>query len=179
MPPDLLQESDPLEVLRWAHAEYGARLTVVVEEALCAAELRAVSTAEPTPFAREAVVTAAAKGMKIAIVSNNSEPAISRYLSTHRLDSYFVKVVGRAIGDPTSMKPSPELLSTAIRHLGIRSECAVLVGDSLTDITAAKLANVRVVGYANKSGKLEMFHRAGADAVVTSMEDVAKALTDS
>jgi hypothetical protein len=41
------------------------------------------------------------------------------------------------------------------------------------------MAGVRVVGYANKPGKLETLSAAGADAVVTSLADVAAALRES
>jgi len=52
-----------------------------------------------------------------------------------------------------------------------------LIGDSLTDIEAARAAGVRVVGYANKAWKVDAF--SAADAVVTSMEDIAVAVSSA
>ncbi|WP_255690909.1 HAD hydrolase-like protein [Actinoplanes sp. DH11] len=50
-----------------------------------------------------------------------------------------------------------------------------LIGDSLTDIEAARTAGVHVVGYANRAWKVDAF--SAADAVVTSMEDIAAAMS--
>jgi phosphoglycolate phosphatase len=51
------------------------------------------------------------------------------------------------------------------------------VGDSVTDIEAARAAGVRSIGYANKPGKFGQLTAAGADAVVTEMAALAAALT--
>ena len=45
----------------------------------------------------------------------------------------------------------------------------VLVGDSLTDIQAARVANMPVIGYANKPGKAELFAAEKSSAIVTSV----------
>ncbi|WP_406105263.1 HAD hydrolase-like protein [Micromonospora globbae] len=50
------------------------------------------------------------------------------------------------------------------------------VGDSLSDIEGAKAAGARVIGYANKPAKKAAFQAAGADALVTSMRQIAVAL---
>jgi hypothetical protein len=83
LPVHIAREQDPLAVLRWAATLKQPALTGKVENALCAAELRAVETAEPTPYAREVVVAAWQSGRPVAIVSNNSAPAIKAYLDTH------------------------------------------------------------------------------------------------
>ncbi|MBC9002166.1 HAD-IA family hydrolase [Micromonospora aurantiaca] len=77
------------------------------------------------------------------------------------------------------MKPNPEPILQAVRALGETPARCLLIGDSLSDIEAARAAGVKVFGYANRSSKVEAFRDANADAVITSMRKVAAALTDS
>jgi beta-phosphoglucomutase-like phosphatase (HAD superfamily) len=85
-------------------------------------------------------------------------------------------VVGRAYAEPNRMKPNPEPIWQAVRAIGKPAMRCVLVGDSLSDIDGAHAAGVRVIGYANRHAKVEVFGTAGADVVLTSMADVADAL---
>ncbi|RQX00231.1 haloacid dehalogenase [Micromonospora inaquosa] len=153
--------------------------TRAVEDPLCAAERRAVKTAEPTPYGREVIVAAQQAGMPVAAVSNNSAGAVAAYLSAHRLAGYVSPVVGRAYADPDRMKPNPEPILQAVRALGQLPARCVLVGDSLSDIEGAQAAGVRVIGFANKSTKRELFVTAGADCVIADMKEIAVKLTPS
>lgn len=176
VPPDLASEPDPLEVLRRTGATSDQGVTQAVEDALCAAERRAVETAEPTPYGREVIVAARQAGLSVAVVSNNSAGAVSAYLAAHRLAGHIWPVVGRAYADPARMKPDPIPILQAVDALGESPKRCVLVGDSLSDIEGARAAGVRVIGYANRRPKVEVFSSAGANAVITSMGELAKAL---
>ena len=68
--------TDPLDVLRWVGTLKLPDLMRTVEDALCAAELHAVRSSAPTPYAREVIVAARKVGKPIAIVSNNSAGAV-------------------------------------------------------------------------------------------------------
>jgi phosphoglycolate phosphatase-like HAD superfamily hydrolase len=46
----------------------------------------------------------------------------------------------------------------------------------VTDIEAATAAGVRSIGHANKPGKADALRSAGADVVVTTIEQIAAAL---
>lgn len=176
VPPDLASEPDPLEVLRRTGATGNHDTTRAVEDALCAAERRAVETAEPTPYGREVIVAARQAGMPVVAVSNNSAGAVTAYLVAHRLAEYVSPVVGRAYADPDRMKPNPEPILRAVRDLGETPARCVLIGDSLSDIEGARAAGVAVIGYANRPSKVDAFRLAGASAVVTSMGEIAAAL---
>ncbi|QOC94610.1 HAD family hydrolase [Micromonospora craniellae] len=178
VPPDLTSEPDPLEVLRRTGAAGDQSVTRAVEDALCAAERRAVKTAEPTPYGREVIVAARQAGLPVAAVSNNSAGAVSAYLVAHRLATYVSPVVGRAYADPNRMKPNPEPILQAARAVGEPPSRCVLVGDSLSDIDGARAARVRVIGYANRPAKVGPFRAAGADVVITSMGQLASVLVD-
>ncbi|MGA5312294.1 HAD family hydrolase [Micromonospora taraxaci] len=176
VPPTLASEPDPLEVLRQTGAAGDQDLTRAVEDALCAAERRAVKTAEPTPYSREVIVAAWQAGMPVAVVSNNSAGAVTDYLARRRLAGYVSPVVGRAYAEPTRMKPNPEPILQAVRTVAKPPDRCLLVGDSLSDIEGARAAGVRVIGYANRRPKIDTFRAAGADVVITSMAKLARSL---
>jgi HAD superfamily hydrolase (TIGR01549 family) len=172
------REQDPLEVLRWASRLGSPEITLRADIMLRALELRAIDTAVPTAHSDAVIRTARRVGRPVGIVSNNSEPAIRRYLKTHDLESLIGVVVGRECGDPDRMKPSPEPVVKAIRALGaVASNCA-LVGDSTSDIASSQAAGVLSIGFANKRHKLSQLIASGATAVVESMEDIQRALAE-
>ncbi|WP_018352195.1 HAD family hydrolase [Longispora albida] len=171
-------ESDPLEVLRWTQRQGTARLTRAVEDALCAAEVQAVRTAEPTPYGREVIVAARQARKPVAIVSNNSEAAIAAYLTAHRLIGHFAAIIGRAYAAPDRMKPSPAPLLNAARALQSEPSTCLLIGDTVTDVESGIAAGVPVLGYANKPRKIHALNQAGAAHTVTSMRPVAVVLLE-
>jgi phosphoglycolate phosphatase len=113
-------------------------------------------------------------GRPVAIVSNNSAAAVETYLSDH--DINVEHVAGRTSADPALLKPSPHLITRTIRTLDAQPADCALVGDSLTDIAAARLAGVASVGYANKPGKRHTLSDAGADVVIDDMRALAQAV---
>lgn len=131
VPPDLTSEPDPLEVLKRTAATANQDVTRAVEDALCAAERRAVESAEPAPYGREVLVAARQAGLPVAVVSNNSAGAVSAYLAAHRLTAFVSPVIGRAYADPARMKPNPEPILQAVSALGQTPNRCVLFGDSI------------------------------------------------
>jgi len=71
------------------------------------------------------------------------------------------------------MKPNPKLVMRAVTVLGVQPQACVLIGDSLSDIKAARAAEVSIIDYAKKSFRRNLFKEAGVDEVVTSMSDIA------
>jgi phosphoglycolate phosphatase-like HAD superfamily hydrolase len=180
VPLSLRRERDPLEVLRWAgRSRRGAELVRIVEDALCAAELQAVKTADPTPCGREVIVAAHQAGLSVAVVSNNSAGAVRAYLSAHRLAAYVSVVTGRSYADPGSMKPNPKPIVRTAAILGADLSRSVLVGDSLSDIEGARAAGVPAIGFANRDSKEDLFVQAGANVVVKSMCALAVVLMEA
>jgi len=94
IPADLQRESDPMEVLKWSALVGSNNLVRRVDDALRSAELVAVQTSAPTPFASEIIISAKAAQRPVAIVSNNSAEAVRAYLDRHGLSSYVSPVVG-------------------------------------------------------------------------------------
>lgn len=177
IPSEIRGEEDPLAVLRWAAETCPTEVVGAVEDAMCEAELRAVRTAAPTPFSREVIEGASSQAVPLAVVSNNSETAIRAYLAAHGLADHIGPIVGRPHAEPARMKPNPWAVIAAVDALRADLRSCTLIGDSLTDIEAARAAGVNIIGYANRVWKVEAF--SSADAVVTSMGDIAAALSSA
>ncbi|MEV6411579.1 HAD hydrolase-like protein [Kribbella sp. NPDC051718] len=168
------EASSPHELLLAAAPDL--ELAQRLEAALQRAELEAIETAKPTLGAAESVAACTASGRLVAVVSNNYALAVNEYLARTGLAKSVTYVEGRNPADPKLMKPDPHLPQRAISVIGIRASSCVFVGDQTTDIGAGQAAGIPTIGYANKPGKVESLKGAGADAVLTTMLDLASAL---
>ena len=165
---------DPFEVLAYA-AECGPSTAVVVEAQLRRLETEAVASAPVTPGVAEALRHLTSAGYTVTVVSNNSVAAIRAFLTLHDLIGFVRGIAARAFADPGLLKPNPYLVNMAVRGRGTSPDRCVLVGDSSTDIEAARAAGVPVIAFANKPGKLERFRARRADAVITSLAELSVA----
>jgi HAD superfamily hydrolase (TIGR01509 family) len=177
IPPRVADLPDPLDVLRYAATIGDQALVAEVDDQLRAAELAAVSVAAPTPGAAQFLEAASEAGRAVAIVSNNSAPAVHTFLAIHNQTGYVRVVVGRAYAAPMRMKPDPAPVLDAMAQLGIEAVSCVLVGDSATDVHAAHAAGVACIGYANRPHKQRLLAEAGADAVVHTLGHLTAALS--
>ena len=144
--------TDPFDVLRYA-AKLGDDEARYVEAAFTAHEVEAVSGAKPTEGAHDLIRAWHTSGRPIAIVSNNSASAIEAYLDLYDLNRYIDVISARNTADTSLLKPDPYLLRQAINRLNVTPEDCVFIGDSISDIHAARGAGVRSIGYANSPRK--------------------------
>jgi phosphoglycolate phosphatase len=168
IPPRWSHARDPHALLRQIAESLPPATVLAADRAVAAVEAEAVLSATMTPGLHDVLVAIGARPW--AIVSNNSTGCIDRWITDTDLSPPPAVVVGRVIGRPQLMKPNPYVLSVALGSLGVPATNAVLVGDSISDIKAARAAGVPAVGYANKRGKRQRLLTAGADAIV---EDLA------
>jgi phosphoglycolate phosphatase len=171
MPENILRSPDPLEVFTYA-ATVTAKLAAQVEAEMADQELAAVATARPTPYVHEVVTSCRDTHRPVAVVSNNADHAVRTYLAQHGLDNRIDLIAARTSPDPALLKPSPHLIEQAMTGLGASPAECVLVGDTTTDMQAARLAGIHSIGYANKPGKYASLTAAGATTVVTSLADI-------
>ncbi|MGH3869449.1 MAG: HAD family hydrolase [Pseudonocardiaceae bacterium] len=164
-PVEIEKSDDPFEVLTYA-ASLGVDEASYVHAAFTAHEVEAITTAEPTPSAHDLIRAWSATGRPLAIVSNNSTIAIHAYLDLHNLRTHVTHVSARTNPDPALLKPHPHLLTTALTALNVPAATATFVGDSVTDIQAARAAGTMSIGYANKPRKTTELMTAGADTVI-------------
>jgi phosphoglycolate phosphatase-like HAD superfamily hydrolase len=97
------------------------------------------------------------------------------YLARRKLTSLVNgPIVGRAYAQPELMKPDPHPIRLALDELGVPAEAVLLVGDSTSDVVAARAVGINCVGYANRPGKQDRL--AGADVVLDDLQALADAL---
>jgi phosphoglycolate phosphatase len=170
IPPHWSHARDPHELLRQLAELLPPAAVATADRAIAAVEAEAVLSATMTAGLHDVLVAIGARPW--AIVSNNSTSCICRWVTGRDLSPPPSAVVGRVMGRPQLMKPNPYLLSVALESLGVPATSAVLVGDSVSDIEAARAAGVPAVGYANKRGKQERLLTAGADAIIEHLADL-------
>ena len=97
----------------------------------------------PYPGLIEALDTLAARGCVFAVCTNKYEWLSVRLLDALDLSRRFAAVVGQdTFGVP---KPDPTVLRRTIERAGGTVDRAVMIGDSMTDVTTARNAGVPVV----------------------------------
>jgi HAD superfamily hydrolase (TIGR01509 family) len=164
---------DPHVVLRAVDRRHpGSELVAELEEHLTREELRAASSAMPTPYADPLIRTWRARGCRLAITTNNSPLAVHGYLLGRGLTSCFAPHVYGRTRNLQLMKPDPDCLDRALRAMDAAPSTALMIGDTPTDHEAARRAGVPFLGYARNQRKEALLRDAGAALVVSSLEPV-------
>ena len=122
------------------------------------------------PGAVETVADLDGRGLLVAVVSNIGrialEPALDRFGLTAHLDL----VVAR--DDVRFMKPDGEGLGRCLERLGVAASQALFVGDSSTDVLAARDAGVRVAIVTGGESAPEAFEDLLPDAFLDGLAEV-------
>lgn len=168
LPEDVRESADPFDVLFYA-VKLGANEARFLEATFRAHEVEAVQSAQPTPGAHDLITSWRTTNRPLAVVSNNSVAAVETYLNIHNLRRAVTLISARANADISLLKPSPYLVTNATQQLNTAPFVCAFVGDSLTDVEAAKAAGVRSIAYANKPGKVEDFVSTMPDLIVTTL----------
>lgn len=170
-PAAIAQADDPFDVLRFA-SQVDAGTAKHIEHRFREFEYVAVQSAPATPGAVDLLRRSAEVGQLITIVSNNSATAVRRYLELEGLSPLVRGVSARDDAGVERLKPAPFLLQQAMSATGTMPEECVMIGDSATDVEAARAAGTKVIAYANKPGKRERFLDLEPDGVITSMMEL-------
>ncbi|GGB36003.1 phosphoglycolate phosphatase, bacterial [Sphingomonas metalli] len=127
----------------------------------------------PYPQAVEALDSLAARGVRLAVVTNKLEAYATRVLAALGLTDRFVTVIGGDTLGPGNGKPSPRPIQEMIARAGAHR--AAFVGDSIYDVRAAQAAGVPVVGCS--FGFLDRpVADLGADAVIDGFAELVPTL---
>ncbi|MGW7565718.1 HAD family hydrolase [Streptomyces tendae] len=154
-------------------------LVAEFEERLTREELRAVPTAWPTAYADALIRTWSALGVGLAVTTNNSPRVVGEYLATRDLLGCFSPHIYGRTGDPHLLKPDPYCLNRALSATGTAPTRALMVGDSPSDVTAARRAGVPFLGYGHNERKTKLLRDAGAETVVHTLEPVLRLLWEA
>lgn len=172
LPEAVTATTDHLAVLRYA-APLHPELLAAVEAACIEAEVAAAGASFPTPGAHDFLARCQREDKPVVIVSNNGADAVHTYLLRFQLHGFVRGVVGRQLHRPDLMKPHPSLLGAALALVSREAADCVMIGDSITDIQAAKIAGVPSLGYAKNSERGRQLADARADAIVMTMSALA------
>lgn len=116
----------------------------------------------------------AERGALMAVCTNKVEGLSRKLLEMLGIEDYFPVVIG---GDTLPVKkPNPEHLFEAIRLLGGERDHAVMVGDSETDIDAAKNAGLPSICVSFGYTRIPV-PELGADAVIDHFDEFPAALS--
>ncbi|MGV9642809.1 HAD family hydrolase [Streptomyces sp. NPDC003514] len=168
---------DPHVVLRAVNRRHpGSDLVAELEERLTQEELRAAASAMPTAYADVLIHTWAEIGARLAVATNNAPRVVRTYLTDRRLLHRFQPHIYGRTQDLQYLKPHPHYLNRALSAMGAAPGSALFIGDTPTDWQAAAEAGVPFLGYARTEEKEKLLCRAGADHVVTDLNEVLRAV---
>jgi phosphoglycolate phosphatase len=127
------------------------------------------------PGGHEVLAALTGAGIACGLCTNKPQPVTDVVMAATGLNRFMGAVIGAS--DKLPKKPAPEMLLAAISDLGQKVSGAILVGDSIADFKTARAAKVPVIlvdfGYSRVS-----VHSMGADAVISHLSDLPKALAD-
>lgn len=139
-------------------ASYGANLSV---------------HSRPFPGAVAALEALAARGVKLAVVTNKFEGLATRLLADLDLARHFACVIGGDTLGRGNAKPSPAPIHAMIERCG--GGRAAFVGDSIYDVHAARAAGIPAVAV-GFGFLLQPVETLGADAVIDRYDQLVTTL---
>jgi phosphoglycolate phosphatase len=142
-------------------------------EALSKAEKYETEAAENTsllPGAVETLKVLKKMGLKIGLCTINSEKSARHILERFKLAEYFDAVTPR--DRVIKVKPDPEHCGASLKALGVTAAEAVSVGDSVSDMQAAKDLKAVAVGIPTGVSTQEQLVNNGANYIITSIIDL-------
>jgi beta-phosphoglucomutase len=139
------------------------------------------------PDALRFIIAVKDAGIRVAAASSSKNAGLflrqirlDTFAEEHRIDSRFIRpglslleffdadVSGR---DFAEGKPHPEMFVTAAHELAVPPEQSFVIEDAEAGVQAAKAGNMAALGLARADDE-ELLAAAGADLVVTSLDDV-------
>ncbi len=155
---------DPL-IGREAAAEQGD----AIREAEAEAYGELIGEVEPMEGARELIEKLRRKGATVILASSAKEDEVDHYLDL--LDARELVDGWTTSADVESTKPDPDLVHAAIEKAG-NDDPAVMVGDSVWDVKAAKAAGLSTLAVLTGGFSEAELRDAGASQVVESIADL-------
>ncbi len=134
-------------------------------------ELEAARTAKIFAGIPETLKALRDMKLEIALCTISSEKTTNYILKRFHLEQFFDAVITR--DSVFEVKPHPKHLEAALDALKVRSQEAVLVGDSVKDIECAIQLNVLAVGVTTGLSSIEELTCSGAHYIASSANDIA------
>jgi HAD superfamily hydrolase (TIGR01549 family) len=113
----------------------------------------------------------------LAVVSARNEVTTRHFLRLNQLEEYFQVVVTSQTCQRT--KPFADPLLFAARELGVPIENCLMIGDTVTDIRAAKAAGAQSLSVLCGFGLEAELRRAGTQKILPTTSDLVAYLTET
>jgi pyrophosphatase PpaX len=133
-------------------------------------ELKAAEDVSLYPGAIDTLRKLKSQSLKLGLVTNNGRAGTNLTLKRHHLEDLFDSIVTR--DDSEEMKPDIAPIRKVLSELHVKPEEAILVGDGVMDIMAAKAAGLVSVAVATGPFPSERLLRAEPDYFLNSVNDV-------
>ena len=130
-------------------------------------ELQGVDNAAPLDDAPELLRAIVKAGSLCGIVTSNSSRTVKRWLEKHSLADSVSVIVGRDSLLP--MKPAADTILEALKVAKVSASDSGYVGDTATDCSAAKAAEVAFYGIARSPAARDALASAGAVDIFDSL----------
>lgn len=114
----------------------------------------------------------ALSGKKMAVATNKPYTHTHMILQGLDVDRYFASIQGWKMGLP--VKPDPAIVLRAIEESEAAKEDAVMIGDGLNDIMAARAAGIKCCAVGYGYGARERLKEAGPDYFADEVSDIIK-----
>lgn len=98
----------------------------------------------PLPGAKELLASLARRRIPIWLATSAKPEQLEYLIGALEADGRIAGVVSS--GDVEASKPAPDIFAAALERAGCRPDEAVVVGDTIWDVIAAKRAGLRTVG---------------------------------
>ncbi|MBO7282901.1 MAG: HAD family hydrolase [Alistipes sp.] len=114
------------------------------------------------------------EGVMMAVASNKFQHGTDRLVAKFFGDIEFIAIEGNREGAP--LKPDPAIIDNILRKAGVARHDAVMIGDSGIDIRTATNAGIESIGVSWGFRFAEELYDAGATTVVTTTEELERAI---
>ena len=112
------------------------------------------------------------KSKKKAVVTNKAQLYTDKLMAGLKIADRFDLILGGDNGYP--LKPDPKMLLTVLEKLSADPKRAVMIGDGLHDINAARAAGITVCAVGYGLGDPEELRRSGPDFFCETVEGLKK-----
>jgi len=108
--------------------------------------------------------------IKLGLVTNNGRAGTTLTLNRFRIGTFFDSIVTR--DDCREMKPDAAPIIQVLAEMNVQVEEAILVGDGVMDIIAAKAAGLRSAAVATGPSRMQHLLQTEPDYVLGSINDL-------
>ena len=135
-------------------------------------ELEALPTMQLKPNAVKTIETLHGVGYKLGICTRSHRLYADKTLEMYGMDRYFNAVVAR--DDTPHPKPDARQLLVTIDQVGAKPEDTLYIGDTTTDLTTAKNADVDFIGYWRDERWAQTLIDNGCEKIVKDLWDIVE-----